>query len=743
MLRFLVHPYTRIFALVLILSMVVLTVIDTTGIKARISNLVFETYMRVEPRPPSGQLVFVDIDDVSLSKVGQWPWPRTKLAQIVTNINKSGAEVIVFDGVLAEPDRTSPENIAELLADDHPAKQSLQASAKNDEILADAIREAGNFVAGFTYGSNETLPILRQIAAKKDIRQYFYHSPETRDIYFNTTAQFLPALQKAAAGNGSFMASLEDDAIIRKTSLVFHNQKDIYPSLIVEAIRVMQREDKVTPFLLENKKFTNYQIAEPFILKLGKYNIPVSADGKMWVYFREFDRETEMVSVYRFLDEHYEESAVDLSGKIVFLASSAEGLMDLRATPLGNRPGVHVHMNATEQILQDKFLIRPVTANDLEIGVAVVICLLIIALSFFVNPFWLLTITIGVSGSAFYTSWYLFKEHGGLFDPVTPTFMVALIFVAASVLSYLKTEYERRQVRGAFGMYVSPRVMRELEKDPSKLKLGGENKELTVMFTDIRKFTTISEGLTPEELIVLMNNFLTAMSDIVLDYKGTIDKYMGDAMMAFWNAPENIENHPREACLAALKMQTALEPLNEKLKERAAETGEEPVLLQTGIGLNTGECAVGNMGSHQRFAYSALGDAVNLASRLEGQTKTYGVEILIGESTYEHVKDFAVLEMDLIRVKGKTKPVHIYALLGDQDLAKDIEFSSLKAQHDEMIAAYQAGDFDTASIALSNCAKMESFGLEVVHELYHQRLKALVAYPPEGEWDGVFDALTK
>lgn len=743
MLRFLVHPFTRFFTLVLILGLVTLAALDTTGIKTRISNLVFETYMKMEPREPSGQLVFVDIDDLSLSKVGQWPWPRTRLAQMIENINNSGAAVILFDGVLAEPDRTSGENIATLLPDDHPAKASLAATEGNDELLADTISEAGNFVAGFSYGSNTTPPVLKpSIISQGDVKKHFFDNQTRGAGYFETTAQFLPEMQQAAAGNGSFMASLDQDAVIRQTNVIFHDGKNFYPSLSLEGVRLLHDRKNIIIKVLFNKEYNHQQIAEPFIVSTGKYKIPVDEQGKMWVYFRKF-ADDESIPAYTFLDEFYDEADKSLEGKVVFMASSAEGLKDLRATPVGNVPGVEVHMNAMEQILQQEFLIRPIFAWGAEINGAICISLLIIICSFFVNPFWLLMITAGLSTSAFWTSWYLFKEHGGLFDPVTPTFMVALVFVASSVLSYLKTEFERRQVRGAFGMYVSPDVMRELEKDPSKLKLGGENKELTVMFTDIRKFTTISEGLTPEELIILMNNFLTAMSDIVLDHKGTIDKYMGDAMMAFWNAPENVENHAAEACRAALKMQTALEPLNEKIVEKAKEEGTDPVMLQAGIGLNTGMCAVGNMGSHQRFAYSALGDSVNLASRLEGQTKNYGVEILVGEDTYNDVPEFAMLEMDLIRVKGKTLPVHIYALLGDEEVAQDMAFKSLKEQHDAMIAAYQGGDFEEAQDLLKSCMKLDDFGMEKVYSMYSERIKALIAYPPEGEWDGVFDALTK
>ena len=240
-----------------------------------------------------------------------------------------------------------------------------------------------------------------------------------------------------------------------------------------------------------------------------------------------------------------------------------------------------------------------------------------------------------------------------------------------------------------------------------------------------------------------MNDFLTAMTDIVLEHEGTIDKYMGDAMMAFWNAPKDVEGHERQACITALKMQAALEPINELVRQRAEEEGKEPVLLQAGIGINTGPCAVGNMGSHQRFAYSALGDAVNLASRLEGQTKSYGVQTLIGEETVNSVPDMAVLEMDLLRVKGKMQPVRVYALLGDEEVASSPEFESLKQPHCEMIEAYQSGDFAAAQKALQECQKLDIYNLSVTYNMYTERLDALIKSPPEEEWDGVYEATSK
>lgn len=745
MLRFLTHPFVRLMVLVCMLGLIIVAAMDTTGVKTRISNLVFETYIKIKPREASDQVVFVDIDDESLSKVGQWPWPRIRIAELITNINAAGAKVIIFDGVLAEPDRTSPDNIASLLEEGHPAREVLLGMPHNDGVLANAIGEAGNFVAGFSHGSNTQSPMVkRRILIKNDVKQFLLDQKQPQSMYFQTTAQFLPELQKAAAGNGSFMATAESDAVIRRTSLIFHDGAQIYPSLMLEGVRLFEKTGKEFIKIAANESYNNYTISEPLEIIIGDYEIPISAEGKMWIYYRPYSRKDDL-SAYRFLKGFAAETApADLNGKVVFIASSAEGLMDLRATPLGMQPGVRVHMNATEQILQNEYLIRPYTAMQLEIGAAIGVSLFIILASFFVNPIWLGIIALGVSGGAFWTSWYLFDEHGGLFDPVTPSIIVMIVFVLSSALSYLKTEYERRQVRDAFGLYISPDFMKELTSDPDKLQLGGEIKPLTVMFSDIRSFTTISEGLTPQELIQLMNDFLTPMSDLVMSNRGTIDKYMGDAMMAFWNAPLDDPDHERHACITALKMNEALVPINEAVKKKAEEIGKEPVLLNAGIGINTGPCAVGNMGSKQRFAYSTLGDAVNLASRLEGQTKNYGINILIGEATKEKVEDFAVLEMDLIQVKGKTQPVRIFTLLGDDVFAaENEEFKALKPKHEQMLIAYRARNFAEVIEICKSCKGTLDGYLDVFYNVYIERAGDLMKSPPDDNWDGVFIAISK
>lgn len=433
-----------------------------------------------------------------------------------------------------------------------------------------------------------------------------------------------------------------------------------------------------------------------------------------------------------------------VDGKIVFVGTSTIGLKDIRSTPLGLFvPGVEVHVNVVEQILQGKFLSRPDLISGAESLTIFVTGLLVIVLAPFVNALLLGLFSLFAIASGFALSWHAYTTWGLLLDPAYPGLAILLIFLVSTLLTYVRTESDRRQVKNAFGHYISPEFMEELTKNPDKLVLGGETRDLTIMFTDIRNFTGISERLTPAALTQLMNDFLTPMSDLVMQNRGTIDKFMGDAMMAFWNAPLDDPEHARHACLTALKMNEALRPINDRLQREAAAAGQEPVLLQAGIGLNTGPSSVGNMGSRQRFAYSALGDNVNLASRLEGQTKSYGVEILIGPATEKQVPDLATLELDLLRVKGKNEPVHVYTLIGDETVARSEDFKNWHTAQNQMLAQYRTMNFDAAETTLAECRTLSGGRLSAYYDMYQDRITTLKTNRPSQGWDGVFVATTK
>ena len=314
--------------------------------------------------------------------------------------------------------------------------------------------------------------------------------------------------------------------------------------------------------------------------------------------------------------------------------------------------------------------------------------------------------------------------------------------MSSSLVSYLRSESERTQVKGAFSRYMSPALVEQLARHPEKLKLGGELREMTLLFCDIRGFTTISEQFDPHGLTHFINRFLTPMTELILERQGTIDKYMGDCIMAFWNAPLDDAEHARNACRSALAMHARLKELNAEWEAEAKAENRRFIPVRIGIGLNTGPCCVGNMGSDQRFDYSVLGDDVNLASRLEGQSKTYGADTVIGPRTRECAPEYAALELDLIKVKGKTVPVRIHALLGGEELRADPAFRALEEKHGRMLAAYRSKDWDAAEALLEEC-RTAPFALKTLYDLYAGRIDVYRETPPPLDWDGSFAATSK
>ncbi len=751
MIRFLTNKWIHIVLLLFVLVIAVFFSGSDQEFRKRLQYTTFDGFNKLYPREASDRVTIVDIDEESLKKLGQFPWSRTVMADLVTRLNEYGAKVIAFDMVFAEKDRTSPDLIARSLPNDDKyqnIKSSLEGLPNNDVAFSQAIKNAGNVVTGFSGAKPEDtlrLPYERfkPTFLLRDKSPFFADTFSPIGVVTN-----LPEFSSSAAGNGSFMATPHVDGIIRQVSLfnvyppagIYKDKSNLYPMLGLEALRAYINPN--ARYIIRERKDggvfdTNY------LIQISDFEIPIESDSKLWVHYRDI-KENEYISAQRVLEKSFSKDLKEsLNNKIVFVGTSAEGLRDIRATPLDIFiPGVEVHVNMVEQILQGKYLKRPNLIIGVEAAIIALAGFAIIILAPFVNAVWLGIFTLSLIGGLFYGSLQAYVEKGFLIDPVYPSGVIFLLFLVSTLLSYIRSEIDRRQVKTAFGHYISPTFMEELTKSPDKLKLGGEVRELSVMFTDIRSFTKISEKLSPEELIQLMNDFLTPMSDLVMGSRGTIDKYMGDAMMAFWNAPLDDPDHARQACLTALKMNEALVPVNEEIKQRAGE-GADPLLLSAGIGINTGPCSVGNMGSKQRFAYSALGDAVNLASRLEGQTKTYSVTNLVGEDTRKQVPDLAMLELDLIQVIGREKPVHIFTLIGDAEYAQSVEFKKWEAAHNAMLAAYRIADLSCAAQDCKEAAELASDNMKQYYKIYQKRIVKLTKNPPPEDWDGVFIAKTK
>jgi len=407
---------------------------------------------------------------------------------------------------------------------------------------------------------------------------------------------------------------------------------------------------------------------------------------------------------------------------------------------------VDVHVQTVEQILSGHFMERPDWADGMEKIFILVMGMTLILLTPHFGAMPGASISLGTAIGAAAMSWYLYTDKLLLVDPIYPGIAILMVYLASSSIMYLQTEAERERVRGAFSQYLSPALVEQLAKEPNRLRLGGESRNMSFLFCDVRGFTSISESYksNPQGLTRLINRFLTPLTDAILARKGTIDKYMGDCIMAFWNAPMDVERHAYYGCQSALAMMAEMAPLNERLEAEAIEEGRKHVPLKVGIGLNSGPAVVGNMGSELRIDYSVLGDTVNLAARLEGQSKAYGVDIVIGETTHAQVPELATLFLDNIKVKGKTEAVTIFCLVGDEEVTESQGFQTLKQFHNQMIEAYLEQDWNRAIKRLKECRLLcAPYNIDGFYDLYETRILHFQAESPGEDWDGVFVATTK
>jgi adenylate cyclase len=473
--------------------------------------------------------------------------------------------------------------------------------------------------------------------------------------------------------------------------------------------------------------------------------MPTDQNSQLWIYFAHYDPSL-YVSAKDVLDGRVPASRFER--RLVLIGTSAVGLHDIRTTPIDpDLPGVDMHAQVLENILTHSTLARPNYAIGAELATAVVFSLVIIALAPILGAAMMLVMGGIVAAMLAAGSWYFFTQQHILLDASYPLLSSFFIYLALTFINYFREQMQRRRIRFAFGQYLAPSLVEQLAHSHETLVLGGEEREMTILFSDVRGFTTISEIYKddPQGLTSLMNHFLTPMTNAIIDHKGTIDKYIGDAIMAFWNAPLHDPAQETDACEAALEMLRRVKTLNQQREQESAHGGHRFIPIKVGIGINTGRCVVGNMGSDLRFNYSVLGDTVNLASRLEGQSKTYGVPIIIGAKTAQAARDkFAVLELDCITVKGKTEPETIFTVLGRADVARSERFDRLRQAIEEMLARYRGRDFAGAAEAIHQCrAADDGFDLEGLFDLYAERIDDFRREPPPEDWNGVFAFETK
>ena len=729
----------------------------------------FDLYNRISPRVADEQspVVIVDIDEKSLAEMGQWPWPRTQLADLIAATRDYGMAVIGFDAVFAEPDRTSPSSLVKTIrgADD-TVLDALKNLPSNDDIMAQ-VMQTMRTVVGQAGARTPPVDDPPDIALKSSVKAFLNDrtvqafqplvegrpaSPEefakSFFLTFPTLVHNVPELEQHAFGRAMFSVDEEIDGVVRRVPLLKIVQGEVKPTLSLEMLRVAFGGNSI--LVRVNPGGVSDVVLQ--IPGTPGYAIPTDGKGRFWVYFAPEDVFNTPENVGRLYvsasDIINRRVPVErLQGRLALVGTSAVGLLDIRATPISPRlPGVEVHANLIENILQRSFLKHPVQMSSYEIMLTIFAGLVLLVAVPRLGPFVSLAFVVGGGIAVTGFSWYQFKEELTFLDPAYPGAVTVLLYSVLAFSNYARDAAEKRQVRGAFAQYLSPDLVEQLAENPDQLTLGGETKKMTMLFCDVRGFTSISELYKedPQGLTVLINRLLTPLTDAILRKGGTIDKYMGDCIMAFWNAPLDVPEQENDSCAAALSMFEELEALNKLREQEAEESGMKYLPLNIGIGINTGDVVVGNMGSEQRFDYSVLGDAVNLAARLEGQSKSYGVKTVIGDATNDAAKgEFATLELDLIAVKGKSEAVRIFTLLGPKAMLESAEFKALRQDHEAFLAAYRMQDWAGAEALADTCCRHMDGLMKEFYDIYQGRIDEFRENPPPADWDGVYVATTK
>jgi adenylate cyclase len=543
-------------------------------------------------------------------------------------------------------------------------------------------------------------------------------------------------LEEAAAGRGLFTIRPERDGIVRRVPMIMQAQGTTMPSLSFEMLRVATGSGTV---LIKAEKAGIKSIG------VKGFQVPTDKNGQLWVHFAENDRSI-YVSALDVLNGQVPPEKIN--GKLVLIGTSAVGLNDIKTTPVSPAmPGVEIHAQVLESALTGALISQPIFGIVLEFAAALALGLLVIAFAPKFGPTTLVIVGGLFASLLVGTSWFFYAQYRLLIDFTYPLLSTTAIYLTLIFSSFVREQAQRRQIRTAFSQYLSPAFVEQLAQSPEKLVLGGEQRDMTIMFSDMRGFTSISESYKddPQGLTALMNRFLTPLTNAILNRKGTIDKYMGDAIVAFWNAPLDDKQHQLNACEAAIDMLERVDELNRQRELEAQEGGHTFIPLNIGVGLNTGSCVVGNMGSDTRFNYSVFGDTVNVASRLEGQSKEYGFPIIVGSRTALAVKEkFAILELDFVIVKGKKEPEVIYAIAGREDVLHSARFQRLRNLTIEMLACYRARDWDGALAAIERGRRTdEARTLELLYNLYEARIIGYQKNPPPEDWNGAFALLTK
>ena len=635
--------FTSIWMVVIVAAVLLGVRIDNNDYIKLIKYKTWDSFQKIHPRQViSDSVTIINITESDLKKYGQWPWPRHVMAMIHTKLLESNASVINYNVLFAEEDRLSGVNYLNTMPMDNELRTELGKVLLDTDAVFKSVLSGSNTVLMMSVKNttDPNLPSTTPIIKKGNVMPWIYE--------YNGIVSPTGKISAGAKGMGVNVTSPEPDSAVRKVPLIVSVKGKLYPSMLIENLRLIYNSQRI--------KITGNEKGIQSVLVNKDTGIPVNLHAEMYIHYADPGKFVQM-SIDELMSKEFNENKI--KNRIIVVGLDAAGLSNLKYTPTGLATDQMISAQALDNLVTEKFLLRYADAEIYEIIFVGLLGLLMIILVPRVSVILSVPLLFFVLGGISYGSFMAYANKGWLVDPSFAFIFISIIWAHSTFNNFAVQSRLRKQIKKQFEHYLDPGMVKKLQKDPSLLKLGGETKEMTFLFSDIRGFTPISEKYkgNPEGLTKLINRFLTRMTDVIISNGGTIDKFMGDCIMAFWNAPIENKKHRQLAIKSALEMQDALKTLNSKLAEEGLPS------INIGIGVNTGEALVGNMGSEQRFDYSVIGDAVNLASRLESSSKTLGKTLVVGEETTRTIEtDYPFKFIDSITVKGKSEKIKVYTI---------------------------------------------------------------------------------
>jgi len=705
-----------------------------TEVNSTVYDLMLRANLNKLPPIKNNNIAIIAIDDKSIAEQGRWPWSRKKIAQLVDKLHKQEVSVIAFDIIFSESERNIIlETIDEL--DNIPASQNSNIRASLQELVPHfdydiklgQMFKGGEEILGIVFNTEKTKPVGMLPSPILTLPE-----KELKSLSIPKMGSYLGniAILQTDAVNGGFINSDPDpDGTLRQSYLIFSYKNGVYASLALEAIRVYLLSDKIQ---LVTASYDGANVLEG--VQMDEVIIPTDEQGRILIPFRARAYAYPYFSATDILENRVAKE--NLAGKLIFIGATATGLGDLQPSAVGsNYPGVEVHATIASAILDQYFPSKPVWGRGLEFALILIVGLLASLIFPLLSAYWLALIVIVMIGSWFFIITLLWVSYEIILTLLFPLFTVVALAFVNMVNSYVSASRQRKEVESMFGQYVPQQHIETILKSSGEMLLTGESKDLTVLFSDIRGFTTMSEKMSATDLKMQLNEYLTAMTGVIFELDGTIDKYVGDMIMAFWNAPLTDIDHAKKCVLAGLEMQRKLHEVNKYFVEKNLP----PIAI--GVGINSGMINVGDMGSKFRRAYTAIGDAVNLASRLEGMCRPYEVEVLVGEATYKTTKDiFVYMHVDKVKVKGKNQGVDIYLPLG---LREDVSAEQLKEvdEYHQALEHYFKQEWELAEQQFNTL--VSDYPERILYTIYVERLQLYRQTPPAQDWDGAYVSTSK